>query len=64
MKKIFGILGLLIFVVVFTSIANPRFLSGDNLFNTLRWTALYSIISIGVAFVIILVDNPVISGLG
>ena len=53
MKKVLGILGLLIFVVIFTSISNPRFLGGDNLFNTLRWTALFSIISLGVAFVII-----------
>ena len=53
MKKILGILGLLVFVCVFTSISNPRFLGSDNLLNTLRWTSLFSIISIGVAFVII-----------
>jgi ribose transport system permease protein len=53
MKKILGILGLLVVICVFTAIMNPNFLSAYNLQNTLRWTALYGIISIGVAFVII-----------
>lgn len=53
MKKILGILGLLIVICVFTASMNENFLSAYNLQNTLRWTALYGIISIGVAFVII-----------
>ena len=53
MKKILGILGLLVVICVFTAIMNPNFLSAYNLQNTLRWTALFGIISIGVAFVII-----------
>ncbi|MEI6537662.1 MAG: ABC transporter permease, partial [Verrucomicrobiaceae bacterium] len=53
MKKILGILGLLVFVCVLTALINPAFLSAYNLQNTLRWTALFSIISIGVSFVII-----------
>ncbi len=53
MKKILGILGLLITICVFTASLNENFLSAYNLQNTLRWTALYGIISIGVAFVII-----------
>jgi ribose transport system permease protein len=53
MKKIFGILGLLIFVCVLTALLNPQFVNAYNLQNTLRWTALFGIISIGVAFVII-----------
>jgi len=53
MKKILGILGLLIFVCSLTAFMNPNFLGATNLFNTLRWTSLFGIISIGVAFVII-----------
>jgi ribose transport system permease protein len=53
MKKILGIFGLLAFVCVFTAIVNPQFLNAYNLQNTIRWTALFSIISIGVSFVII-----------
>lgn len=53
MRKILGILGLLVVICVFTAVMNPNFLSAYNLQNTLRWTALYGIISIGVAFVII-----------
>ena len=53
MKKILGILGLLVFVCAFTAIVNPQFLNAYNMQNTIRWTALFSIISIGVAFVII-----------
>ena len=53
MKKILGILGLLIFVCVFTAIKSPSFLSAYNVENTLRWTSLFGVISIGVAFVII-----------
>lgn len=53
MKKTLGILGLLIFIFAFTAIKNPKFLGGYNLTNTIRWTGLYGIISIGVAYVII-----------
>ncbi len=53
MGKILGILGLLVAICAFTAILNPNFLSAYNLQNTLRWTALYGIISIGVAYVII-----------
>lgn len=53
MKKILGILGLLVFVCLFTTILNPDFISTYNIQNTLRWTSLFGIISIGVAFVII-----------
>ena len=52
-KKILGILGLLIFVVVVTSIASDSFLTSYNLENVIRRTALFGILSIGVAFVII-----------
>ncbi len=53
MRKILGILGLLVVICAFTAILNPNFLSAYNLQNTIRWTALYGIISIGVAYVII-----------
>ncbi len=53
MKRIQGILGLLVAICVFTAIYNPLFLNETNLYNVIRWTALYGIISIGVAFVII-----------
>ena len=53
MKKILGITGLLVFVCVFTAIMNPQFMNAYNIQNTIRWTALYGILSIGVAFVII-----------
>ncbi len=53
MKKIFGILGLLIAVLILTAVLEPRFLTAYNLQNTIRWTALFGIISIGAAFVII-----------
>ena len=46
-------MGLLVAICAFTAILNPNFLSAYNLQNTLRWTALYGIISIGVAYVII-----------
>ena len=52
MKKILGISGLLLVVCVVTAIANPKFINAYNLQNTIRWTALFAIISIGVAFVI------------
>ena len=53
MKKLLGIFGLLVFVCLFTALLNPRFMDAYNLQNTIRWTALFSILSIGVCFVII-----------
>jgi ribose transport system permease protein len=53
MKKTWGVLGILIFVVSLTAILNPRFLGTGNIQNTLRWSSLYAIISIGAAFVIV-----------
>ena len=53
MKKLLGIFGLLVVVFAATSLANPQFVSAYNLQNLLRWTALFGIISIGAAFVII-----------
>ncbi|HYG77437.1 MAG TPA: ABC transporter permease [Planctomycetota bacterium] len=53
MKKIIGISALLVFVCVFTSLVEPKFATMYNLQNIIRWTSLFGIISIGVAFVII-----------
>ncbi len=52
-NKVLGIFGLLVAICVFTAIKNPNFLNAYNVQNTIRWTALYGIISIGVAFVIV-----------
>ena len=53
MKKVLGILGLLLAIFVVTWIVEPKFASAYNLQNIIRWTSLFGIISIGVAFVII-----------
>src|ERR1043165_29765 len=53
MKKILGIFLLLVAVCVATTALNPKFLAAYNVQNTVRWTSLFAIISIGVAFVII-----------
>lgn len=54
MKKILGILGILIFVILATIVLSDGiFLRPFNLENLIRRTALYGIISIGVGFVII-----------
>jgi ribose transport system permease protein len=53
MKKLLGIFSLLVFVCVVTAIKEPNFLNPYNVENTIRWTSLFSLIAIGVAFVII-----------
>jgi ribose transport system permease protein len=53
MKKILGIFGLLVAVFMLTWAIEPKFASAYNLQNIIRWTSLFGIISIGVAFVII-----------
>ena len=53
MRKILGIAGVLVAVFVLTAVLEPNFLTSYNLQNTLRWTGLFGIISIGAAFVII-----------
>ena len=53
MKKILGIFALLVAVCVVTVLFSDRFLTAYNLENVIRRTALFGIISIGVAFVII-----------
>ena len=53
MKKILGILGLLIFICVVTSLNSGQFLTVYNIENLIRRTSFFGIISIGAAFVII-----------
>ena len=53
MKKTLGISALLAVVCIVTALASDSFLSGYNLENLVRRTALFGIISIGVAFVIV-----------
>jgi ribose transport system permease protein len=53
MKKILGISGLLLFVCVVAAVKEPNFLKTVNIENIIRWTSLFSLIAIGVAFVII-----------
>ena len=53
MKKILGITALLAVVCIATAFASDSFLSGYNLENLVRRTALFGIIGIGVAFVIV-----------
>jgi ribose/xylose/arabinose/galactoside ABC-type transport system permease subunit len=53
MKKILGIFGLLVCICIVTTVGEPQFVTPYNVENLIRWTALFGIISIGVAFVII-----------
>ena len=56
MKKtigILGIFGLLVAIVFLTALIEPSFRTPYNIQNTIRWTSLFGIISIGAAFVII-----------
>ena len=54
MKKVLGIFGILVIVIFATILlSDGKFLGAYNLENQLRWTALFGILSIGVAFVII-----------
>ncbi len=53
MNKVLGIFGLLLFVCLFTTVLSESFVGPLNLYNTTRWSALFGILSIGVAFVII-----------
>jgi ribose/xylose/arabinose/galactoside ABC-type transport system permease subunit len=53
MKKITGVLVLLVFVVLATALLRPNFVESLNLYNVLRWSSFYALIGIGVAVVII-----------
>ena len=53
MNKINGILMLLIYICVVTALLNGVFVTSGNLSNVVQRTAMYGIIGVGVAFVII-----------
>lgn len=53
MKKILGILGLLLTVGLVTALCSDRFLTAGNLENLVRRSALFGVISIGAAFAIV-----------
>ena len=53
MRKIAGIIGLLVVICVLTALLNDRFLTAYNIENVIRRSALFGIISIGAGFVII-----------
>lgn len=53
MKKIIGISTLLVAICVLTSLKEPNFIGAYNVQNVARWTSLFGMISIGVAFVIV-----------
>src|SRR6185436_77704 len=53
MKKVLGVLAMLVVVCALTGIQNPDFFRSYNLYNTLRWSALFAVLAVGVAFVII-----------
>lgn len=53
MKKNLGILGILMVVFIATAMGSDSFFTAYNLFNLVERSALYGIIGIGVAFVII-----------
>jgi ribose transport system permease protein len=52
MKKVLGILGLLVVVFVVASIGTPNFFTAYNLQNILQRASLYGVLGIGAAFVI------------
>lgn len=53
MKKILGIFFLFVAICAVAGIANPDFFGEQNIQNIIRWSSLFAIISVGVAFVII-----------
>lgn len=53
MKRVGGIMLLLIAIILITVIIQPRFLNAYNVRNVLRWTGLFGILSLGVSFVLI-----------
>lgn len=52
MKRIAGISILLVTVMLVTTVIDPNFVTPYNLSNVMRWTGLFGIMSLGVAFVI------------
>lgn len=53
MKRIGGVTGILILVIIVTSAIDRNFISPYNIVNVLRWTGLFGLLSLGAAFPII-----------
>jgi len=51
-KNTLGIFGLLIAIFVVTAVLNDKFISAYNMQNLIKWSSLYAVMSIGVAFVL------------
>ena len=52
-KNTLGIFGLLVAIFAITALLNDKFISAYNMQNLIKWSSLYAVMSIGVAFVII-----------
>ena len=52
-KNTLGIFGLLIVIFTVTALTSDKFISAYNMHNLIKWSSLYAVMSIGVAFVII-----------
>ena len=52
-KNVLGIFILLVAIFVITAVINPKFLNAYNMQNLIKWSSLYAVMSLGVAFVII-----------
>ena len=52
-KNTLGIFGLLVAIFAVTALLNDKFISAYNMQNLIKWSSLYAVMSIGVAFVII-----------
>ena len=52
-KNTLGIFGLLVAIFAITALLNDKFISTYNMQNLIKWSSLYAVMSIGVAFVII-----------
>ena len=50
MKRIGGVTGILILVIIVTSMIDSNFVSPYNIVNVLRWTGLFGLLSLGAAF--------------
>ena len=51
-KNVLGIFILLVAIFVITAVINPKFLNAYNMQNLIKWSSLYAVMSLGVAFVI------------
>ncbi len=53
MKNVLGVIGLLVVVCLLTALASEHFMTGRNIENLMRRTALFGLLGLGAAFVIV-----------